>query len=67
MVTLTGHLIIQSPARMVVRAVPIAMLKTMIGVTDASRQAMFGLKNEFRPGVKADIAEKYKEGLRSSR
>lgn len=50
----------QGSVKPIIRAVPIAVLQTMIGITDASRNTLFGLRNQFQPSVKADLAQKYK-------
>jgi autophagy-related protein 2 len=50
----------QSATRAVIRAVPIAVLQTMIGVTDASRKTLFGVKNQLDPRNQGDKESKYK-------
>lgn len=54
------HRLHQSATRAVIRAVPIAVLQTMIGVTDASRNALFGVKNQLDPKNQGDKESKYK-------
>ncbi|KAJ9105319.1 hypothetical protein QFC21_001687 [Naganishia friedmannii] len=50
----------QSATRAVIRAVPIAVLQGMIGVTDASRKTLFGVKNQLDPKNQGDRESKYK-------
>jgi autophagy-related protein 2 len=47
--------------RSVVRAVPIAVLKPMIGASEAVRETLLGLHNTFDPNVKQDNEAKYKQ------
>ncbi|KAM0747389.1 hypothetical protein T439DRAFT_100263 [Meredithblackwellia eburnea MCA 4105] len=54
----------EGPVRAVVRAVPIAVLKPMIGATAAVSQALFGLRNSLDPDKQDEVADKYK--VRSS-
>ncbi|KAK4698881.1 autophagy-related protein 2, partial [Phenoliferia sp. Uapishka_3] len=50
----------QGPVRAVVRAVPIAVLKPMIGASEAVSKALFGLRNTLDPDAIAEAADKYK-------
>ena len=47
--------------RAVVRAVPIAVLKPMIGASEAVSKTLLGLRNTLDPGARKDIEEKYKK------
>ncbi|KAF8329752.1 uncharacterized protein EI90DRAFT_3155180 [Cantharellus anzutake] len=51
----------EGPVRAVVRAVPIAVLKPMIGASEAVSKTLLGLRNSLDPGAKRDIDEKYKK------
>lgn len=51
---------LQSATRAVIRAVPIAVLQSMIGITDASRKTLFGVKNQLDPKNQGDKESKYK-------
>ena len=42
------------------RAVPIAVLKPMIGATGAVRETLLGLRNTLDPGERRDDEAKYK-------
>ncbi|KAK8870012.1 hypothetical protein IAR55_000582 [Kwoniella newhampshirensis] len=48
------------PLRAVVRAVPIAVLKPMIGTTEAVRETLLGLRNSLDPSARRDLGDKYK-------
>ncbi|KAJ1728996.1 autophagy- protein 2 [Coemansia biformis] len=54
----------RSPAhgsvRAVVRAVPVAVLKPMIGATEAVSKALLGLRNTMEPGRRGQLEDKYK-------
>ncbi|KAL8277733.1 hypothetical protein RQP46_009855 [Phenoliferia psychrophenolica] len=50
----------EGPVRAVVRAVPIAVLKPMIGASEAVSKALFGLRNTLDPDAQAEAADKYK-------
>ncbi|KZT43992.1 hypothetical protein SISSUDRAFT_1057007 [Sistotremastrum suecicum HHB10207 ss-3] len=50
----------EGPARTVVRAVPIAILKPMIGATEAVSKTLLGLQNTLNPGLRRDVDTKYK-------
>ena len=43
--------------RTVVRAVPIAVLRPMIGATEAVSKTLLGLRNTLDPGVREEIEE----------
>lgn len=47
--------------RAVVRAVPIAVLKPMIGATEAVSKTLIGLRNTMDPEVKHETRAKYKQ------
>jgi autophagy-related protein 2 len=47
--------------RAVVRAVPIAVLKPMIGASEAVSKTLFGLRNTMDPDVKHENEAKYKQ------
>lgn len=47
----------QGPVRAVVRAVPIAVLKPMIGASEAVSKTLLGLRNTLDPGAKEEIQE----------
>jgi hypothetical protein len=51
---------LQSATRKVIRAVPIAVLQGMIGITDAGRKTLFGVKNQLDPKNQGDTESKYK-------
>lgn len=51
--------------RAVVRAVPIAVLKPMIGASEAVSKALFGLRNSLDPDAQAEAADKYKQASSS--
>lgn len=46
--------------RAVVRAVPVAVLKPMIGATEAVSKTLLGLRNTMEPGRKQGLVDKYK-------
>jgi autophagy-related protein 2 len=50
----------QGPVRAVIRAVPIAVLKPMIGASEAVSKTLFGIHNTLDPGIRQDIEAKYK-------
>ncbi|KAK4049710.1 autophagy- protein 2 [Microbotryomycetes sp. JL201] len=50
----------EGPVRAVVRAVPIAVLKPMIGATEAVSKTLFGLRNSLDEDAGADSSDKYK-------
>lgn len=54
------RLLHQGPVRAIVRAVPIAVLKPMIGASEAVSKALFGLRNTLDPDAQAEAADKYK-------
>lgn len=51
----------EGPVRAVVRAVPIAVLKPMIGATEAVSKTLLGLHNTFDPNVREETEAKYKQ------
>ncbi|KAF8590435.1 hypothetical protein K439DRAFT_1657242 [Ramaria rubella] len=54
----SGH---EGPVRAIVRAVPIAVLKPMIGASEAVSKTLFGLRNTMDPEVKYENENKYKQ------
>jgi len=46
--------------RSVVRAVPVAILRPMIGITEGFTKTMIGMRNEMEPSIKQDMDNKYK-------
>jgi autophagy-related protein 2 len=50
----------QGPVRSVIRAVPIAVLKPMIGASEAVSKTLFGLHNTLDPDLRHDNEAKYK-------
>ncbi|KDQ16218.1 hypothetical protein BOTBODRAFT_173128 [Botryobasidium botryosum FD-172 SS1] len=50
----------EGPVRAVVRAVPIAVLKPMIGASEAVSKTMLGLRNTLDPDLQRENDEKYK-------
>jgi autophagy-related protein 2 len=50
----------QGPVRAVVRAIPIAVLKPMIGASEAVSKTLFGLRNTLDPGSRQELEDKYK-------
>lgn len=50
----------QGPVRSVIRAVPIAVLKPMIGATEAISKTLLGLHNTLDPDIRHDNDAKYK-------
>ncbi|KAF7304826.1 GP-PDE domain-containing protein [Mycena kentingensis (nom. inval.)] len=50
----------EGPVRSVIRAVPIAVLKPMIGVSEAVSKTMLGLHNALDPNVRHENEAKYK-------
>ncbi|KIY43370.1 hypothetical protein FISHEDRAFT_53048 [Fistulina hepatica ATCC 64428] len=51
----------EGPVRSVIRAVPIAVLKPMIGASEAVSKTLLGLHNTLDPTVREDIGAKYKQ------
>ncbi|SJL00469.1 uncharacterized protein ARMOST_03782 [Armillaria ostoyae] len=51
----------EGPVRSVIRAVPIAVLKPMIGATEAVSKTLLGLHNTLDPNVRQDNQAKYKQ------
>jgi len=56
----------EGPVRAVVKAVPIAVLKPMIGATEAVSKTLLGLRNTLDPGARDEIQDKYKRISSSS-
>ncbi|KAJ3182923.1 autophagy- protein 2 [Gaertneriomyces sp. JEL0708] len=50
----------QGTARAVIRAVPVAVLKPMIGATEAVSKALMGLQNSLDPQKRLQLEDKYK-------
>lgn len=58
---------LQGPVRAVVRAVPLAVLKPMIGASGAVSKALLGLRNSLDPQAQAgEVEDKYKPTAGSS-
>ncbi|KAI0780919.1 hypothetical protein BD413DRAFT_660017 [Trametes elegans] len=51
----------QGPVRAVVRAVPIAVLKPMIGASEAVSKTLLGLQNTLDPNIRQENEAKYKQ------
>ena len=51
----------QGPVRAVIRAVPIAVLKPMIGASEAVSKTLLGLHNTLDPNSRHDTETKYKQ------
>ncbi|KAI7849311.1 hypothetical protein BDC45DRAFT_574027 [Circinella umbellata] len=49
-----------SPAKAVIRAVPVAVIKPMIGLTGAFQSIMVGLRNSIDPAMRLQSEDKYK-------
>jgi autophagy-related protein 2 len=60
-------LIYQGPLRAVVRAVPVAVLRPMIGASEAVSKTLLGARNSLDPRSKAELGDKYKRGMGGSR
>ncbi|CDO68278.1 hypothetical protein BN946_scf184799.g5 [Trametes cinnabarina] len=50
----------EGPVRAVVRAVPIAVLKPMIGASEAVSKTLLGLQNTLDPNIRRENEDKYK-------
>jgi len=48
-------------AKSVIRAVPVAVLHPMIGVTEAVAKTLLGLRNSLDPVRKVEMSQKYKD------
>ncbi|KAL7422146.1 autophagy-related protein 2 [Cryptotrichosporon argae] len=48
------------PLRAVVRAVPIAVLKPMIGASEAVSKTLLGMRNSLDPQIRRELEDKYK-------
>ncbi|KAG9015437.1 autophagy- protein 2 [Tulasnella sp. JGI-2019a] len=51
----------EGPVKKVIRAVPIAVLKPMIGASEAVSKTLLGLRNSMDPGNRRENEEKYKQ------
>jgi hypothetical protein len=51
----------QGPVRSVIRAVPIAVLRPMIGASEAVSKTLMGLHNTMDPNVRLENEDKYKQ------
>ena len=51
---------LQGAVRAVIRAVPIAVLRPMIGASEAVSKALLGLQNSMDPNVRLENEAKYK-------
>lgn len=61
------HCALQGPVRSVVRAVPVAVLKPMIGASGAVSKALLGLRNSLDPDAQTgELEDKYKPTASSS-
>ena len=56
----SGLRVLQGPVRAVIRAVPIAVLKPMIGVTEAVSKTLLGIHNSLDPDIRHENEAKYK-------
>lgn len=56
----SNHLHAQGAVRAVVRAVPIAVLKPMIGASEAVSKTLMGLHNTLDPNIRLENEAKYK-------
>ena len=52
---------LQGAVKAVVRAVPIAVLRPMIGASEAVSKTLLGLHNTLDPNVRAENEAKYKQ------
>ena len=50
----------QGPLRAVVRAVPVAVLRPMIGASEAVSKTLLGMRNSLDPAGRAELGDKYK-------
>lgn len=50
----------QGPLKAVVRAVPIAVLKPMIGASEAVSKTLLGVRNSLDPQARRELGDKYK-------
>ncbi|RLN71724.1 hypothetical protein BBJ28_00022203, partial [Nothophytophthora sp. Chile5] len=51
----------QGYVRSVIRAVPVAVLRPMIGASEAMAKALIGVRNAVDPELKEDIENKFKD------
>lgn len=59
--TVVLNVLTQGPVRSVIRAVPIAVLRPMIGASEAVSKTLLGLHNTLDPNVRQDNQAKYKQ------
>lgn len=50
----------QGPVRAVVRAIPVAVLRPMIGASEAVSKTLFGIRNTIDPNARKEMDDKYK-------
>ncbi|KAJ1877861.1 autophagy- protein 2 [Coemansia sp. S17] len=55
-----GRSPVHGSVRAVVRAVPVAVLKPMIGATEAVSKTLLGLRNTMEPARRGQLEDKYK-------
>jgi len=51
----------EGPVRAVIRALPVAVLKPMIGASEAVSKTLLGLRGTLDPNVRDNVEEKYKK------
>jgi len=51
----------EGPVRAVIRALPVAVLRPMIGASEAASKTLLGLRGTLDPNVRGNIEEKYKK------
>ena len=51
----------QGYVKSVIRAVPVAVLRPMIGATEAISRTLLGVRNQVDPEMKEDMENKFKE------
>ena len=51
---------VKGPLKAVVRAVPIAVLKPMIGASEAVSKTLLGMRNSLDPQGRDELGDKYK-------
>ncbi|KAJ2397797.1 autophagy- protein 2, partial [Coemansia sp. RSA 2559] len=56
----SGRSAVHGSVRAVVRAVPVAVLKPMIGATEAVSKTLLGLRNTMEPSRRGQLEDKYK-------
>lgn len=60
MLTLISLLHLKGPVRTIIQAVPIAVLRPMIGASEAVSKTLWGLRNTLDPEGLDEIGDKYK-------